>query len=168
MTDVLATNEAGFKREQRYIVLKVKDTKDLTAGAKERLKKLISEIEDIQLTIRPTRPLECVVVESDWPEYETVWAMIQARMENKQAPRPPIPWDETIRSILGRPNFTLHTIANHLRVLGHEIKGRAEDEQAAVLHWMLNLYLAHGEEWAEKGEEYLAVARTKSGVASTT
>ena len=29
-------------------------------------------------------PVTCVVVEHDWPEYEVVWAMIQARIEGRQ------------------------------------------------------------------------------------
>jgi len=49
-------NEAKeFKREYRYQVIKLK------TGL----------------------PVECVVVEADWPEYETVFRMIQARVEGK-------------------------------------------------------------------------------------
>jgi hypothetical protein len=44
--------------------------------------------------------------------------------------------DET-RWILGRPNFSCIGFANRLRQLGHEIENKAEDEQAAVIHWML-------------------------------
>ena len=44
-----------FKREERYQVIKIKTGK----------------------------PVDCVVVEADWPEYEIVWKMIEARMNGK-------------------------------------------------------------------------------------
>jgi len=62
--------------------------------------------------------------------------------------------DET-RWILGRPNFTCAGIARDLRVLGQDIKQRAEDEQAAVIHWMLTLYEAHGAGWREAADRVL-------------
>lgn len=55
-----------FKREERYIVVK---RKDVTAAQEERLRKVLSANEI------PTR--ECVVVESDWPIYEGVWALVE-------------------------------------------------------------------------------------------
>ncbi len=59
---------AEFKREERFIVVK---RKHLKAGDEDALRKL--------LEVRNIATVECVVVESDWPEYETVWAMIEAR-----------------------------------------------------------------------------------------
>lgn len=44
-----------FEREERYIVTKIKSGKRV----------------------------ECVVIESDWPEYEPVWQMLQDRMEGR-------------------------------------------------------------------------------------
>lgn len=44
-----------FKREKRYQVIKLKTG----------------------------RPVDCVVVEADWPEYEIVWKMIEDRMAGK-------------------------------------------------------------------------------------
>lgn len=66
MTD--NTTLKPFKREERYIVVKIKDhNPDSILQLRDRLD---------ELAIGTT---ECVVVESDWPEYETVWAMIEAR-----------------------------------------------------------------------------------------
>ena len=31
-----------------------------------------------------------------------------------------------------------------------DIKTRAEDEQAYVMHWLLNLYFQHGETWQDE------------------
>lgn len=52
-----------------------------------------------------------------------------------------------LHSILGLMCFQCIPFAQALRAAGHQIKSRAEDEQAAVLHWMLGHYFRHGEEW---------------------
>lgn len=62
-----------FKREHdRYIVIKRKDLSQLQA-------------ENIDTYINDTsiRTRECVVVEADWPIYETVWGMVQRLAEGK-------------------------------------------------------------------------------------
>lgn len=56
-------------REERYTVIK---HKDLTADDRSDLDQLI------QSRHIPTR--KCLVIESDWPEYEPVWRMIEARV----------------------------------------------------------------------------------------
>lgn len=66
-----------FKREDRYVVLKRKDVNRLPHWQKEALREILTEIENMM------PPREYVVVESDWPEYETVWDMIQARVEGR-------------------------------------------------------------------------------------
>ena len=52
--------------------------------------------------------------------------------------------DDDLRWILSRPNFWCIGPAAVLRADGKEIKTRAEDEQASVIHWLLNLYITHG------------------------
>lgn len=58
----------SFQREERYIVVK---------------RKHLSAIQEAALRAHLTRLnidiVEGAVVESDWPEYETVWNMIEAR-----------------------------------------------------------------------------------------
>lgn len=73
-----------------------------------------------------------------------------------------IPLNDAVRDILGRPCFTLIGLANSLRAIGHSINHRAEDEQAACLHWMLNLYLQHGNEWMKAGNEALTAAQAQA------
>lgn len=72
-------DEKNFIREERYIVVKLKDLHcadaNVSAMHEKALRDFLAE-NDI-----PTR--ECVVVESDWPEYETVWQMIEARVTGK-------------------------------------------------------------------------------------
>lgn len=62
----------AFKRETRYAVIKLKDINQNTQ------RQLHNFMEDLEI---PSR--DCVVVESDWPEYEPVWKMIEARMTGK-------------------------------------------------------------------------------------
>lgn len=59
-----------FQRENRYIVVKIKD---LDQDQEEGLRGVMYGYHI------PTR--ECLVIESDWPEYEPAWRMIQARVE---------------------------------------------------------------------------------------
>lgn len=66
-----------------------------------------------------------------------------------------IAFDKEVEWILGRPNFTCIGIANRLRSKGQEIKTHAEEEQAAVIYWMLCLYEKHGEKWKEEGDKLL-------------
>lgn len=52
--------------------------------------------------------------------------------------------DDDLRWILSRPSFWCIHPAAVLRADGKQIKTRAEDEQASVIHWLLNLYITHG------------------------
>ncbi len=70
--------------------------------------------------------------------------------------------DEDVRWILGRPNFTCRDTAILLRLLGHDIKTKSEDEQAATIHWMLCLYEEHGDKWREEGNKILKAAAQKA------
>ena len=79
-----------FKREQRYFVVKVKDAKEYLDT--RQLEKL-AEIADTILEGREKDgipAMECVVVESDWPEYAPTWEAIEARITGVQ-PAPSVP-----------------------------------------------------------------------------
>lgn len=58
-----------FIREERYIVIK---RKHLYSGNEATLRDFLRKWQI------PT--VECVVVESDWPEYEPTWGAIEKRM----------------------------------------------------------------------------------------
>lgn len=63
---------SSFKREERYIVLKLSDlTDDEYSHIEDYLEKCMIERR------------ECVVVEADWPIYEDVWNMIE-NIENEE------------------------------------------------------------------------------------
>lgn len=75
-----------------------------------------------------------------------------------------VPLDDETQWILGRPNFWCASVAQVLREDGHEIKKKAENEQASVIHWLLNLYLEHGDKWRDVAQSELN--RIKDKVAS--
>lgn len=70
-----------FEREFRYFVLKFKDiNKYLNTEDKEALLTIARKV-DRGRCDDDKMPLNCVVVESDWPEYEPTWAAIEKRMK---------------------------------------------------------------------------------------
>jgi len=80
----MATKESEkFHRENRYIVFKLSDVeKYLGKSGISRLAEFTNYI-DYRRSTKNKDPLACVVVESDWPEYEPTWAAIEARMLRK-------------------------------------------------------------------------------------
>lgn len=72
-----------FEREDRYLVLKRKDIeRSLTPTERNILCELTGKIYLDRLE-EGRGGLRCVVVESDWPEYESTWSAIQARVEGR-------------------------------------------------------------------------------------
>jgi len=74
-----ATSAAPFQREDRYIVIKRSDVEKVPVGY---WSSLIEPIGALQAHL-PHR--ECLVIESDWPEFEPAWASIEARVTGKPA-----------------------------------------------------------------------------------
>lgn len=76
------TNE--FMREERYIVFKISDVLEhLTTTEAIHLARLY-EIQRVGRREAGKAELECVVVEADWPEYESTWRAIEARVTGVQ------------------------------------------------------------------------------------
>lgn len=69
----------SFEREQRYIVIKLSDSAELSDSDIDDLDTICAKINMIRLE-RGKGELNCVVVEDDWPEYEHVWGLIEKRM----------------------------------------------------------------------------------------
>lgn len=76
-----------MKREDRYVVLKRSDIQDaLTLDE-------IFDLDELCFKIAARRddkgkpPLSCVVVESDWPEYEPTWQAIERRVGAEERDR---------------------------------------------------------------------------------
>ncbi|WJM94914.1 hypothetical protein QEP73_15130 [Pseudomonas defluvii] len=96
----------------------------------------------------------------DCEEAAHIWAAMvdlapaQADKSHMKAPE----LTDDLREILGRPNFKCHFIAKALRVMGHTITHKSEDEQAAVIHWLLGLYLKYGSDWRQHASAELEQA----------
>ncbi len=71
-----------MERENRYMILKLNDVEKLTEEKKQQLCAIASDIYFKRMQ-EERGLLVAVVVESDWPEYEKVWGMIQRRVEGK-------------------------------------------------------------------------------------
>ncbi len=73
------SNREAFQRENRYLVLKRADIARYLGGVMQvRLNRIECDVQESRINDGRSA-LECVVVESDWPEYEGVWASIEAR-----------------------------------------------------------------------------------------
>ncbi|AVA32981.1 hypothetical protein [Cupriavidus metallidurans] len=62
----------------------------------------------------------------------------------------PIDLTEVLFDVLSLMLWDTGPIAHVLRAGGADIKKRAEDEQAHVLHWLIQLALQHGPAWRER------------------
>lgn len=102
-------------------------------------------------------------------DFDHVWPM---------APRQPAPETRTrgldfpreltddLRDVLSTMLWTSGQIARCLRAGGAEIRTRAEDEQAHVLHWLLCLALESGSEWRAKAADRIDEIR-RSGTTTS-
>ena len=70
-----------FVREERYIVFKMSELGNSLKG--DEIRRLAREYAE-QRRLKGKKPLECVVVEKDWPEYEPTWKAIEARVTGAQ------------------------------------------------------------------------------------
>ena len=76
-----------MKREERYLVFKYTDLDELDDHYPNYLRNNLADIIDVVESIREEKgkkPLNCVVIEEDWPEYETVWKLLEERVDNEE------------------------------------------------------------------------------------
>lgn len=66
---------------------------------------------------------------------------------------------EDLRDILSMMMWNTGPIAHALRSGGADIKTRAEEEQAHVMHWLITLALEHGSAWREKASDRISEIR---------
>lgn len=71
--------------ENRYIVIKRKDLRDADgvgpAGTQTAIEKTIDSVANNARNKLRKKPLECIVIESDWPEYPVVMKMLSDRTQ---------------------------------------------------------------------------------------
>ncbi|MFA6904481.1 MAG: hypothetical protein WC236_15505 [Gallionellaceae bacterium] len=73
-----------MKRENRYLVFKIKEIGlYLTPEERAQLWELAAKVLISRRDIGGKPLLECVVIENDWPEYETAWQMIERRVRQE-------------------------------------------------------------------------------------
>ena len=66
-----------FKREQRYIIAKIKDVHNyLTFSEQETLYQLLRKIEQGREKDKKVL-LECVCIQSNWKCYENAWKLVE-------------------------------------------------------------------------------------------
>lgn len=111
-----------FQRETRYAVFKLKY---LTEEQKQRLY-------DFSMELGPYNSVkECVVVESDWPNYEDTWAAIQAVHNGCYVPAAQLPDGMTL---LGRRitelSAELHLANNGYPLIAHLVRQIAFSQRA--------------------------------------
>lgn len=86
-----------FVREPRYVVFKIKDLEKYCG------ERTIQQVMGTGCFIAKGRekdgkpPFNAVVVEQDWPEFDTVWGMIEARMTGATYEMPPMPAGARLR-----------------------------------------------------------------------
>jgi len=76
-----------MEREDRYLVIKRTDLDAALEHMRPEALDAFNEICTLAETLRRRRgktPMECVVVEHDWPEYEATWAAIEKRVDDLQ------------------------------------------------------------------------------------
>lgn len=70
-------------REQRYVVVKIKDVKAaLNTTEENELTHLLWKVANVR-SLAGKQPLVCVIAEKGQPEYEIVWNLIERRVDNK-------------------------------------------------------------------------------------
>ncbi|NQD56391.1 MULTISPECIES: hypothetical protein [Pseudomonas] len=85
---------APFQHEDRYIVIKRSDLALLSPVDSDLAHSFLEGVMSLMAEWNcPAR--ECLVIESDWPEFAPAWASIEARVTARPAPQPhpePIAW----------------------------------------------------------------------------
>ena len=100
-----------FEREERYLVFKLADVeKDFFPSEISQLLRLY-ETQQNRRKQRGKPPLECVVVEKDWPEYEPTWKAIEARVTGAQS----VPEESAIQTAARVMNIELIRERDELR-----------------------------------------------------
>lgn len=76
---------SDFKKEQRYVVLKIKDivAAGLTPDEVEAFNKVCDKV-SLHRNQAGKPPLGCVVVEADWRCYDKVWGMVEQEHDQNQ------------------------------------------------------------------------------------
>lgn len=119
-----------FKREPRYIVFKLKDVHAYLKAAEIRQLEKIGSTIAVNRAFHGKPPFNAVVVEQDWPEFDLVWQMIEARMTGTGNDHRR--YSACVNACEGIPTETLDKIAHCIGMRADVLMQRLEncDEQA--------------------------------------
>lgn len=88
-------NDSTFQREDRYIVIKHTDMEKLPHLVRRNFSGRCRNFYE-QMLVAGAPARRFLVIESDWPEYEPVWQMIERRMSGQ----PPVTAAEELEAVL--------------------------------------------------------------------
>ncbi len=74
-----------MKREERYLIFKYKDLDNYCDPTVIDILQLIADQITRMRKAANKQVLKAVVVEDDWPEYETVWKLIEERVNSENS-----------------------------------------------------------------------------------
>lgn len=115
-----------FMREERYIVFKMSDLGNSLKG--DEIRRLAREYAEYRQLLRK-KPLECLVVEKDWPEYEPTWKAIEARVTGAQ-PAPSVPREAIEKMLTQLMDIAVSNGANSISM---------PDEYVEVAAWLCGI-----------------------------
>lgn len=72
-----------MKLEKRYVVMKLKDVDQLPAEDYHQLGLILNKIAAIRAA-RGKDDLNCLVIEKDWPEFESAFKLIEERVDGQE------------------------------------------------------------------------------------
>lgn len=76
-----------MEREERYQVVKRSDVLSYLTDIERTQLAILHGVISEGRAKDGKRPLNCVCVEEDWPEYESVWQMLEARIGATDIPQ---------------------------------------------------------------------------------
>ncbi len=93
-----------MKREQRYLVLKIKDLEDFLSDTEKAILMTLASRVAASRTLVGKRNKGFVCVADDWPEYENVWQMLENRIDGID-PATSVHANGTKEPETGRPKY---------------------------------------------------------------
>ena len=93
---------------------------------------------------------------------------MKAEIERLRKTQYPAELTSTLREVLGLMIMQTCPIAHGFRAAGFDIPCKTEEEQAFVLHWMLQIALQHGENWRRVAGERMKEIYDQAQARATT
>lgn len=126
---------AEFEREQRYIVIKLSDLRasEISGDDLQALNRVCQSVANNREQTGK-QPLRCVVVESDWPEYEPTWQAIEQRVAGTTPPAPkqPMTWPRINKRMEYAAQDEFHILPPRLKRLWARMEDLADKHHHGI------------------------------------